>query len=78
MSDNTTSPPPAKAPPLFTRDLGGNGGHLAPTSHEELGRWIQTEQTFWNCTLQHYGAHDNPQREGFSRLVEALTRSSKP
>jgi hypothetical protein len=73
MSENTTSPPPAKAPPLFTLDLGENGGQLAPTSYEELTRWIQTEQSFWSWTQTHqYGGHDNPQREAMSRLAEAL------
>jgi hypothetical protein len=73
MSENTTSPPPAKAPPLFTLDLGENGGHLAPTSYEELTRWIQTEQNFWTWVRTHqYGGHDQPQREAMGRLAEAL------
>lgn len=46
MSEIAT-PPPAKAPPLFTLDLGDNGGRLAPTDHAELIRWIQVEQNFW-------------------------------
>jgi hypothetical protein len=78
MSENTTSPPPAKAPPLFTLDLGDNGGHLAPTSYEELTGWIQTEQNFWSWVQQnHYGSHENPQREGFSRLAEALNAAQQ-
>lgn len=78
MSENTTSAPPAKAPPLFTLDLGANGGHLAPTSHEELTRWIQTEQNFWSWVQQrHYGNHENPQREGMNRLAEALSAAQQ-
>lgn len=78
MSENTTSPPAAKAPPLFTLDLGENGGHLAPTSYEELTRWIQTEQNFWSWTQQnHHSGHENPQREGFSRLAEALSAAQQ-
>ena len=78
MSENTTSPPIAKAPPLFTLDLGENGGHLAPTSYEELTRWIQTEQNFWSWTQpQHYGGHENPLREGLSRLAEALSAAQQ-
>ncbi len=78
MSENTTSPPPAKAPPLFTLDLGDNVGHLAPTSYEELTRWIQTEQNFWSWIQQrHYGGHENPQREAMSRLAEALSAAQQ-
>lgn len=78
MSENTTSPPPAKAPPLFTLDLGDNGGHLAPTSYEELTRWIQAEQNFWGWIQQrHYGGHEYPQREAMSRLAEALSAAQQ-
>lgn len=78
MSENTASPPPAKAPPLFTLDLGENGGHLAPTSYEELSRWIQTEQNFWSWIQQrHYGSHENPQREAMSRLAEAVNAAQQ-
>jgi len=78
MSENTTSPPVAKAPPLFALDLGENGGHLAPTSYEELTRWIQTEQNFWSWIQQRrYGSHENPQREAMSRLAEALNAAQQ-
>ena len=78
MSENTTSPPVAKAPPLFTLDLGDNGGHLAPTSYEELISWIQAEQKLWSWIHQHsYGNHENPQREGISRLAEALSAAQQ-
>lgn len=78
MSENTTSPPPAKAPPLFTLDLDDNGGHLAPTSYEELTRWIQAEQNFWTWIQQrHYGSHEYPQREAMSRLAEALSAAQQ-
>lgn len=77
MSANTTSPP-AKAPPLFTLDLGENGGYLAPTNYEDLIRWIQTEQHFWTWIQQrHYGGHENPQREAMSRLGEALSAAQQ-
>lgn len=78
MSENTTSPPPAKAPPLFILDLGDNGGYLAPTSYEELTRWIQAEQNFWSWVQQsHYGGHEYAQREGLSRLAEALSAAQQ-
>ena len=37
-------------PPLFTLDLGANGGVLAPTSVEELQEWVQREFDFWTWT----------------------------
>lgn len=72
MSD-TITPPPAKAPPLFTLDLNENGGNLAPTNHEELIHWIQAEQSFWSWIQQNnYGNHENFQREAFNQINEAL------
>jgi hypothetical protein len=72
------APPPAKNPPLFTLDLGDNGGPLAPTDHAELIRWIQTEQNFWVWIQQrNYGNHENFQREAFSRINEALNSAQQ-
>lgn len=72
MSEIAT-PPPAKAPPLFTLDLGDNGGRLAPTDHAELIRWIQTEQNFWVWIQQRsFGNHENFQREAINQINEAL------
>lgn len=72
MSEINT-PPPAKAPPLFTLDLNENGGRLAPTNHDELISWIQIELNFWIwLQQQNYGNHDNHQREAFSQINEAL------
>ena len=72
MSEIAT-PPPAKAPPLFTLDLGDNGGRLAPTDHAELIRWIQMEQNFWIWIQQHnFGNHENLQREALGQINEAL------
>lgn len=72
MSEIAT-PPPAKAPPLFTLDLGDNGGRLAPTDHAELVRWIQVEQNFWIWIQQrNFGNHENFQREALGQINEAL------
>lgn len=72
MSEIATSHS-AKAPPLFTLDLGDNGGRLAPTDHTELVSWIQTEQNFWNWSQQQsFGNHENLQREALSSINEAL------
>lgn len=77
MSEITT-PPPAKAPPLFALDLNENGGHLAPTNHNELIRWIQTEQDFWNwLQKRHYGNHENFQREALTQISEALNAAQQ-
>lgn len=77
MSEITT-PPPAKAPPLFTLDLNDNGGCLAPTNHDELIRWIQTEQDFWNwLQKRHYGNHESFQREALNQMNEALNAAQQ-
>lgn len=77
MSEIVT-PPPAKAAPLLTLDLGDNGGRLAPTDHAELIRWIQSEQNFWIWIQQRsYGNHDNFQREALSQINEALNSAQQ-
>lgn len=77
MSEITT-PPPAKAPPMFIIDLNENGGRLAPTNHDELIRWIQTEQNFWTWLQQrHYGNHENFQREALSQINEAFNAAQQ-
>lgn len=79
MTENTTSPPPAKALPLFTLDLADNGGHLAPTSYKELTRWIQTKQNCWSWVQQrHYlslleGVHLTS-KEDRQLILQALFR----
>lgn len=45
-----TSAPEPKPEPLFTLDLGANGGVLAPTSYADLQQWIRTEISFWDWT----------------------------
>lgn len=68
----TTVPPAAKAEPLFVLDLGANGGRLAPTSYEELDRWIGVEQNFWSWVQQrHYGGHEVVAREALQAIQHA-------
>ena len=77
MSEITT-PPPAKAPPLFILDLNENGGHIAPTNHKELISWIQTEIDFWSWLHQrHYGNHDIFQREALSEIHRAFNAAQQ-
>lgn len=77
MSEITT-PPPAKAPPLFILDLNENGGCLAPTNHDELIRWIRTEVEFWSWLHQrHNRNHENFQREALSHINEALSAAQQ-
>lgn len=65
-------PPAAKAEPLFVLDLGANGGRLAPTSYEELERWIGVEQNLWGWVQQrHYGAHEGVARDALQALAHA-------
>lgn len=42
------SAPEPKPEPLFTLDLGANGGVLAPTSYGELKAWLEEEIKFWS------------------------------
>lgn len=68
----TVTPPPAKAEPLFVLDLGANGGRLAPTSYEELERWIGVEQNLWSWVQQrHYGGHEGVARDALQALAHA-------
>lgn len=68
----TVTPPPAKAEPLFVLDLGANGGRLAPTSYEELARWIEVEQNLWGWVQQrHYGGHEGAARDAMQALGHA-------
>ena len=53
-----TSAPEPKPEPLFTLDLGTNGGVLAPTSYAELKAWLDTEISFWSWNSR-YGNNSN-------------------
>lgn len=53
-----TSAPEPKPEPLFTLDLGANGGILAPTSYAELKAWLDTEISFWSWNSR-YGNNSN-------------------
>lgn len=77
MSEATT-PPPAKAGPLFVLDLGTNGGRLAPTSFDELEHWLVTELNFWSWINQrHYGNHESAAREALQALQHARNHSQQ-
>jgi hypothetical protein len=69
----SAAPSVPKPPPLFTLELSQNGGRLAPTSFQELIRWIDTELANWSWTSQrNYGNHEQGVRECFSQLAQAL------
>lgn len=61
-------------PPLFSLDLGENGGSLAPTSTSELCRWVAVESSFWawvrNASISP-GNHKEPVSQAVNRLSEA-------
>lgn len=44
-------------PPLFSLDLGSNGGILAPTSIEELMTWLRNEINFWSWAQDERPGH---------------------
>ena len=50
-----TSAPEPKPEPLFTLDLGTNGGVLAPTSYTELSEWLKKEINFWSWNSRYFG-----------------------
>ena len=65
-------PAPAKPEPLFVLDLEANGGRLAPTSYEELDRWIGVEQNAWAWIQQrNHGSHEGVMREAVQALQHA-------
>jgi Family of unknown function (DUF6161) len=49
---STEAPSAAPNPPLFTLDLGANGGVFAPTMIEEMQLWVNEELSFWSWTQQ--------------------------
>lgn len=44
MTDDAPTAPPK---PLFSLDLGANGGLIAPRTIDELKKWIDHEQAYW-------------------------------
>lgn len=72
MSEVAT-PPPAKAPPLFSLDLKENGGLFAPTSLSEISSWIQHEVNFWSWLngSRAGGSHDQGIRQAINQLNQA-------
>ena len=67
------TPPPAKAPPLFTLDLKENGGLFAPTSLNEISSWIQHEVNFWSWLngSRAGGNHDQGIKQAVNQLNQA-------
>lgn len=69
---------PAPPPPLFTLDLGANGGVLAPTSSKELLDWIQAERDFWMwVTTVATGSHRNTIDQMMQMLHNAYTQTER-
>jgi hypothetical protein len=73
MPDIVSVPPEPKLAPLFSLDLGNNGGILAPRSADELSAWIRKEISFWNWlgNLQ-MGSHQESVNQGYRALANAL------
>lgn len=68
--------PPIEPPrqPLFTLDLGANGGVFAPTSVAEMQAWVQGETNFWTWTKQ--GLNVGTYKAVFDRAFLPLSRSA--
>lgn len=71
---NVVPNPPAPQPqPLFTLDLGPNGGVLAPRDIVELRTWISKEIAFWNWFGNtQSGAHRDAIDRGYRFVANAI------
>lgn len=62
------------AEPLFSIDLGENGGLFAPSTLEQATAWIQREQSFWSWIhSRSYGNHDQGIKQALEQLNPALS-----
>lgn len=64
----------AKKDPLFSIDLGKNGGVLTPRTYQELIDWINKESQFWNWnpSASNSGNHMNAFTTATTQLNSAL------
>lgn len=76
MTENTESPVPPPEP-LFTLDLGENGGQFAPTSLNQINTWIQAEQAFWSWINRHNGEHNQGIKQTLNQLNNALNLANQ-
>lgn len=61
------------AEPIFSLDLGENGGLFAPKSIQEATEWIQAEINFWSWQRDRQnGIHTNAFRQALNQLTNAL------
>lgn len=61
------------AEPIFSLDLGENGGLFAPRSIQEANEWVQAEINFWSWQRDRQsGNHTNGFRQALNQLQEAL------
>jgi len=73
MPDVVSVPPEAKLAPLFSLDLGANGGVFAPRSADELSIWMQKEVSFWSWLGNlNMGSHQEAVSRGYQALANAL------
>ena len=70
-----------KAPteePLFSLDLGENGGIFAPSTLEEATAWIQREQSFWSWIhSRQFGNQDQGLKQAIEQLNQALNYANQ-
>ena len=61
------------AEPLFSLDLGENGGFFAPSTLEEATAWIQREQSFWSWIhSRQFGNQDQGLKQAIEQLNQAI------
>lgn len=76
MSDSKSSSAPRE--PLFTLQLGTNGGTFAPTTAKELYDWIEIEYGFWSWIASvHPGNHANGLHGSIALLGQALNHAGQ-
>jgi hypothetical protein len=73
MPNVVPNPPTPQPEPLFTLDLGPNGGVLAPRDIAALRTWISTEISFWSWFgSTQSGAHREAIDRGYRFLANAI------
>lgn len=75
MPNVLPNPPLPRPEPLFTLELGSNGGSIAPATLAELRTWVQKEVSFWSwlagCPS---GSHREVIEQGVRQLGNAVAQ----
>lgn len=75
--ENRSAPAP-RPEPLFSVDLGANGGVFAPTDGAELREWVEREHGFWAWINNiGNGVHEQGVRHAFNQLSQVFEISRR-